>query len=212
MPLKVCGVRNLNMVQVCQDLSVPFIGFNFVPQSTRFINATQAQKLSHSFSGKKVGVFKNATQPEILETVGMVDLDIIQLHGEESPEFINQLQQALKIFKTLTVWKAFKIDENFSTKILQHYSKNCDLFLFDGSNPGSGQRISSTKKLAEAVQETETLAVKFALAGGINSQTLKPLRHQFPGAQLFDTASGVETNGQFERAKLKALLQILHDE
>lgn len=212
MPLKICGVRSLKMTQVCQDLSVPYIGFNFVPHSQRFINATEAQKLSHAFTGSKVGVFQNSSVSEILTTVGLVDLDIIQLHGKESPEFVNQLLKALKPGKIFTIWKAFKVEENFNLKNLQLYSKNCDLFLFDRSKPGFGQAITATKKLIKAVQETKILGVKFAISGGINLRTLPNLLTQFSETTLFDTASGVETNGQFDVQKLQALLKILHEE
>ena len=212
MPLKVCGVRSMPMAQSCQDLSVPYIGFNFVPSSKRFINAIEAQKLSHAFTGKKVGVFQNTDITQIFETASLVDLDIIQLHGQESAQDIETIKQKLSPIKPFEVWKAFAVDENFDVKVLQQYGKNCDLFLFDGKTPGSGTQIVHNQVLLDALSESEKLNIPYGLAGGINATNARDIVLKFPQVQLLDTASGVETAGEFEAEKLTLLLNQLKDE
>lgn len=211
MKLKVCGVRNLSMAQACQDLSVPYIGFNFVEASKRYIDPIAAQKLSHAYTGRKVGVFQNTTVQRIVETSLIVDLDIIQLHGDEDLKFIEELKKALSEIKPLLIWKAFSVDENFKISDLQQYGKNCDLFLLDGKNPGSGTQIVNRSALLEAISSSIKINIPFALAGGINPETASELLDQFHTAALFDTASGVETAGQFDRTKLESLLTKLED-
>ncbi|NCP66746.1 phosphoribosylanthranilate isomerase [bacterium] len=212
MHLKVCGVRTMPMAQSCQDLSVPYVGFNFVPTSKRYIAPISAQNLSHAYTGQKVGVFQNETLEKIFETCQLVDLDIIQLHGQETPEMIETLKNELKKIKPFKIWKAFSVDESFDFRQLQQYGKNCDLFLFDGANPGSGTQIVNTSTLHDAISETQKLSIPFALAGGINPNTAAKSLDLFPTATLFDTASGVETNQEFKAEKLKQLLEILKDE
>lgn len=211
MKLKVCGVRNLSMAQACQDLSVPYIGFNFVETSKRYIDPIQAQKLSHAYTGRKVGVFQNTTVKNIVETSLIVDLDIIQLHGDEDSKFIEDLKKSLSEIKPLMIWKAFGVDENFKKSDLQQYGKNCDLFLFDGQTPGSGTQIINNTALLEAINSSIEINIPYALAGGINPETAAGRLDKFHSAALFDTASGVETNGKFDKIKLELLLTKLED-
>lgn len=212
MQLKVCGIRTMERLQACQDLSVPYIGFNFVPTSKRVVDLETAQKLSHAYTGKKVGVFQNQPLEEVIHTTTLVDLDIIQLHGEEGADYIQTLKTTLKPLKSYKIWKALRIKNEFNNKDLQLYSKNCDLVLFDGDIPGSGTQIEDKKILKEAVIAAQNKGLNFAIAGGINPQTLPTYLSLFPEAMLFDTASGVETNGAFDRAKLETLLrQIAHE-
>ncbi len=211
MKLKVCGVRNLRMAQACQDLSVPYVGFNFVSGSKRHIEPMEAQKLSHAYTGRKVGVFQNTAVENIVETSQIVDLDIIQLHGNEGFEFIETLKKQLSEFKNHKIWKAFSVDENLKTSDLQLYGKNCDLFLFDSKTPGSGTQIVNSDTLLESINSSIEINIPYALAGGINPETASKLLDQFHSATLFDAASGVETKGQFDRTKLESLLTKLED-
>ena len=211
MKLKVCGVRTLSMAQACQDLSVPYVGFNFVPSSKRYIAPSQAQSLSHAYTGRKVGVFQNASVETITKTAQIVDLDIIQLHGNEDAVFIQNLKTTLASIKPFMVWKAINLNHNFDKKELQQYSKNCDLLLFDSAIPGSGTQIVNHQALLEALLISTQLGLPYALAGGINLDTAAKNLTQFHAAALFDTASGVETNGQFDSAKLESLLTLLED-
>lgn len=197
------------MAQACQDLLVDYIGLNFVPSSKRVVSAIQAQKLSHAFTGKKVGVFMDQKIEEILEIISIVDIDIIQLHGSETSEFIDQLRPLIPAKAGISCWKAFGIDQDFDIKDLQQYSTNCDALLFDGKSPGSGAQITHNTKLAEAIKESQRLNIPYVLAGGINPETLPSLISDFPETEIFDSASGVETNGEFDYAKLKKIMTTL---
>jgi phosphoribosylanthranilate isomerase len=211
MKLKVCGVRTMAMAQACQDLSVAYVGFNFVESSKRYIDPTLAQKLSHAYTGRKVGVFQNTTIENILEIVQIVDLDIIQLHGCEDETFIKKLKKALVEIKPTLIWKAFAVDENINLDEMQQLGTNCDLLLFDGKMPGSGTQIVNNGALRDAIKASEKTNIPYALAGGINAESASELLNQFCSAALFDTASGVETKGEFDRAKLESLLTKLKD-
>jgi len=146
MKLKVCGVCTMEMLQACQDLSVPYIGFNFVPTSKRVVDLETAHKLSQAYTGQKVGVFQNQSLEEIIHTATLVDLDIIQLHGAEDANYIQTLKTKLNAVKPYEVWKALSVQNEFNKNELQEYSKNCDLILFDGANPGSETQIQNKNR------------------------------------------------------------------
>ena len=191
---------------------VDYIGFNFVPTSKRRVDIETAQTLSHSFTGRKVGVFQNAALPEVLQTLQIVDLDIIQLHGEEDPEYIAQLRSLIPAKAGISCWKAFTIDPNFDSKILPQYSKNCERFLFDGASPGSGTQISDTDWLLSATNTATKLQIPFGIAGGVNSSTITELLQKFPEASFLDTASGVEVDGHFSADQLRQMIKLCRDE
>lgn len=212
MKLKVCGVRTMQMLQACQDLSVPYIGFNFVPTSKRVVNLETAHNLSQAYTGQKVGVFQNQSLEAIIHTATLVDLDIIQLHGTEDADYIQILKTKLRALKPYKIWKALSVQNEFKNKELQQCSKNCDLILFDGANPGSGTQIEDKNRLQKSIQEIQNNGLNFAIAGGLNALSAPAYLELFPEATLLDTASGVETNGVFDRVKLEALLdQLAHE-
>jgi len=153
MQLKVCGVRTPSMLQSCQDLSVPYIGLNFVSHSKRIVDIETAHQLSHSFTGKKVGIFQNHSIEVIVETLSMVDLDIIQLHGQEGQAFVNHLHATLT--PSTLIWKALDLDDFEAIHNLPEYGKNLDLILFDSKKPGSGTQISDLERLQAAVSRLE---------------------------------------------------------
>lgn len=211
MKLKVCGVRTMAMLQACQDLSVPYVGFNFVPTSKRKIDLSTAQPLSQAYTGKKVGVFQNQSVAEILQTLSVVDLDIVQLHGEEPVEFIKTLRENLPDSKPIEIWKGLKVDQNTNENEVPLYSKTADLILFDGAKPGSGTTINAAGKLKVLINQCQVDKIPYAVAGGINVDNAEAFLDAYPEAALLDSASGVETNHQFNKIKLERLLSLLED-
>lgn len=212
MKLKVCGVRTSEAIQACQDRPVDFVGFNFVPSSKRFVSLEVAHQLSHAFTGHKVAVFQNASVETILETLAVVDLDIIQLHGNEDLAFITDLKQAFAPTHNYAIWKAVSPDEAGAIKTLPTFAEPVDLILLDGAQPGSGRAISNQTNLTTAIKICEALNLPYGLAGGINPSTIENKLNTFPSASLVDTASGIETNGQLDRSKLNALINAIRSE
>ena len=204
MKIKICGVRNQEMLTACENFQVDFIGLNFVSTSKR--------KIPNGFVPHtpltKVGIFQNNTIQEISESSLRWSLDIIQLHGTESPEFIERLKPLVNT----PIWKAFPVDKNFETRKLQEYSKNCELFLFDGKTPGSGTKIVDNKVLLDAISESKKLDILVGIAGGINDENIKEFKEQFPEVFLLDTASGTEENSNFSYKKLEKVIKQFRNE
>ena len=110
--------ENINEIA---SLLPDFLGFIFYKKSLRNFE-NNIPDLPNSI--KKVGVFVNASLEEIEEKVKQYDLDFVQLHGDESPEFCHLLKQ--NKFKVI---KAFSIDNQFNFNTLIDYSNYCDYFL-----------------------------------------------------------------------------------
>lgn len=164
-----------------------FIGFIFYPKSKRFIGIEPSTEVLAVIpdSIKKVGVFVNESPVKVIEICQNWGLDAAQLHGNETPEYCQQIKDA-----GISVFKAFSVDKQFDFEKLNDYSGVCDYFLFDtkGQLPGgTGQKFNW--QLLEKYHGN----VPFFLSGGIGPDDLETIRN-FNHPQLF----GIDINSGFE--------------
>lgn len=158
--LKVCGMKYPDNIRKLSELKPDFIGFIFYDKSKRFIgDGLDVSKLNIDKLIEKVGVFVNASIDYILEKLKKYSLDLVQLHGNESPEFCKELQQ-----QSIKISKAFQVDENFDFSELASYYDVCDYFLFDTKTKLYG---GSGKKFNWQVLEKYDNKKPFFLSGGI---------------------------------------------
>lgn len=164
-----------------------FLGFIFYPKSKRSVGFEPLPEVLTIVpaSVKKVGVFVNETPENVLLLCANWDLNAIQLHGNESPEFCTQLHQ-----EGLIVIKAFSIDESFDFDTLNEYYDCCDFFLFDtkGQLPGG-----TGKKFNWHLLSNYQLKIPFFLSGGIGPDDLNAIK-EFGHPMLF----GIDINSGFE--------------
>jgi Phosphoribosylanthranilate isomerase len=129
MKVKVCGMTSLEQLHQLQELNVPFAGFIFYPKSPRYV-------FKHGLTGEdvkkaklklaKVGVFVNAGYEEIKKQVDIFGLDMVQLHGHETP------YECAKIANYIHVIKAFRFGEKDHVEwTIKDYYQDTDMFLFD---------------------------------------------------------------------------------
>ena len=186
MKIKVCGITRKEDFVALDKLRVDFVGFIFYEKSKRFVgNHAEAffEKLS-SKHVKKTGVFVNEAFEKILTKAEQFHLDFIQLHGNESPEFCEEIR------KDYPVIKVFSIDEQFDFSSLEQYRDACDYFLFDakGKLPG-GNSISFDWNLLKNYK----LDIPFFLSGGISPQQVAQiLSFRHPAFYGIDVNSGFE--------------------
>ncbi len=150
MKLKVCGMKYQDNIEHVAALQPDYLGFIFYEKSERNFDADNIPKLSTSI--KKTGVFVNAEIEFVLEKISKYNLQAVQLHGKESPEYCVNLQYAFKEatakkknllpgnnadLKTptnvekLEIFKVFSIKDTFDFSVLKPYENTCDFFLFD---------------------------------------------------------------------------------
>lgn len=185
--VKVCGLRERENMAAIALAAPDYMGFIFYNKSSRYVGDApylelDAMTLSNV---KKVGVFVNEEPVKVISVCRENNLDVAQLHGNETPADCEQIKQS-----GLMVFKAFSVDETFDFNVLKAYTEYCDFFLFDtkGHLPG-GTGLKFNWQLLENYQ----LNIPFFLSGGITPEDLNSIR-QFHHARLF----GVDINSGFE--------------
>jgi phosphoribosylanthranilate isomerase len=187
MLVKVCGITKVEQLQELDTMeSVQCIGTIFYPLSKRYVT----NLLPTTSNTHKVGVFVDEELTKIEEISIEQDLQIIQLHGNESPEYCEALSKKYRIIKAFGVSTAFDFHE------LIPYQKYVDFFLFDTFTPEHG---GSGKKFNWKILEEYHLSTPFFLSGGIqlsDVQDLKEIEHpQFYGVDInsgFEVSPGIK--------------------
>lgn len=193
--LKICGMK-YNTAEVA-TLQPDYLGFILYEKSPRFF---EGEIPSLPLGIKKVGVFVDATIAEILETFEKYNLDVIQLHGNETKEFVLTLNMylRLKFWDGYEVWKVFSVDDSFDFSKTRDFVKKVDAFLFDtkGENYGGNGKTFNWKILENYKYETP-----FILSGGIGLKEIEPLKillqtdlpiHAIDVNSKFETAPGMK--------------------
>jgi len=159
--IKVCGMRDAANIAELVTLPIQYIGFIFYPQSPRFIGTAIDKKTLKLIPEhiQKVGVFVNAPLIEVSRIVSENQLQCVQLHGSEIPDYCNKLKE-----DGLTVIKAFKTDLETLTCKTAPYKYSCDYFLFDSPTPKHG---GSGEKFDWAILKEQHISLPYFLSGGI---------------------------------------------
>ena len=163
MKIKVCGNTLPQQVNALDDLGITFAGFIFYPKSPRYMAMKITADKIRQIKGKiiKIGVFVNPTYDELMKTVDEYRLDMVQLHGDESPKFCD------KIADYISVIKAFRLSDNDSiVHMTQPYNEVCDFFMFDTLGAGYG---GTGKKFDWTVLQKSPPVKPYFLSGGIES-------------------------------------------
>jgi phosphoribosylanthranilate isomerase len=165
MKLKICGMKYPDNILEVGALLPDYMGFIFWAKSARYFDG-QMPELPKSI--KKVGVFVNENSAIIEEKIAQYDLQVVQLHGQESVEFCLELKT--KLNATIEIIKVFSADENFDFSILKPFENACDYFLFDtkGKLPG-GNGTTFDWKVLSNYPSTKP----FFLSGGIGIEEIE---------------------------------------
>lgn len=161
--IKVCGMKHLANIAEVSQLPIDYMGFIFYPKSARFVGNLAIGHIPATI--KKVGVFVNETAERILSEVEKHSLQVVQLHGDETPALCEALQN-----EQLEVIKAFGIHDEFDWSMIEGYIPCVDFFLFDTKSPqhgGTGQTFD-WKKLKEYPFDKP-----YFLSGGLSLDNIK---------------------------------------
>jgi phosphoribosylanthranilate isomerase len=197
--LKVCGMRDAENIRSVAAMHPDYLGFIFYDKSPRWVGpGFVIPELEERI--KKVGVFVNATNEEMLKFAVDYKLDFLQLHGDEPVEQVKLLAET-----GTGIWKAFSLDEAFDFQSVEAYTPYVNMFLFDtrGKHYGGNARTFDWTLLQKYDQR-----VPFMLSGGLNARNV-PLIRDMKGMNLrgIDVNSGVEsTPGVKDPEKLKEVI------
>lgn len=183
--IKMCGANHIATITQAKNIDLDYIGLIFYSQSERCFKPTQEKLLALKNlpkSIKKVGVFVNEKEDYVKKMIDEFELNMVQLHGMETPEFTK------KITKTIPVIKTFHLRNELPVEKMKAH--NCSLFLFDtagGKFGGNGVKFN-WNTLGNYKHETP-----FLLSGGINKNdcnTILNINHP--------KLLGVDINSKFE--------------
>lgn len=187
---KFCGITNTGDAQLAIDLKANFIGLIFCKSSPRLINMEQAQKIVNlNFQNTlKVGVFVNSKIDEVLKIINEINLDVIQLHGDEEQSYLEEIKN--NSHPQLQIWKSFRVRDENSIKGVKNYLNQYFLLdkYSDYSYGGTGKRIG--RELLKPWLNLQGQGKKIILAGGINFDNVGEFIKLNPWA--IDINSGVE--------------------
>jgi phosphoribosylanthranilate isomerase len=186
MKIKVCGMKDPENIRALSELPIDMIGLIFYNKSPRCVDVQDAGKINAlSLSIPKVGVFVDITEVFVFDMIKHFQLQFVQLHGKESPDFCFELKN-----KGIQVIKSFQIKTVEDFKACDVYKDCCDCFLFDTFTPQYG---GSGEKFDWALLSKYSGSTPFILSGGIAPEDAEVVnRLDFP--QLV----GVDLNSRFE--------------
>lgn len=190
MNIKVCGITQLKQVQQLEGLDIDFVGFIFDKNSPRYVEGKLDKKeiKKADYDLKKVGVFVNPSYSDILDAIEEYGLDVVQLHGEETPEFCTDLNEDIEVIK------AFRIDDTTGSidDLVAPYDGACDYYLFDtksgDAKGGTGKQFDWTVLAKSKIEKP------FFLSGGIGVADLAKIK-AFKHPDFY----GVDINSKVEK-------------
>lgn len=203
--VKICGIKHKETLGLLKECGVDYVGFVFAPSKRRVeANAAKEILLSVPDHPPAVGVFVNPTIAELEEILTKVPLAVLQLHGQETPAFCQEVKERF----SLPVWKALAVgNEAEVAEGTTAYAKCIDAFLFDTYDSaqagGTGRRFSW-----EQIPDLQAASqgVTEIIAGGINVDNVAELIGRYRPS-IIDLSSGVETDGEKDPNKIKSLME-----
>lgn len=189
MNIKVCGITQLKQVQQLDGLNIDFAGFIFYPQSPRFIADKIVKNELKNLDAdiKRTGVFVDAEMIDILDAIDEYGLDVVQLHGNESPEMCEDLSSEVEVIKTFSIDGKVDIDE-----LVAGYDDVCDYYLFDTA--AGGTKGGTGKKFDWKILSKAKIEKPFFVSGGISledAEAVKKIKHP--------DFYGIDINSKFEK-------------
>lgn len=184
--MKVCGLTSAEDVRRLAGLGVAYAGFIFYDRSPRFAEGKLEAEALRAVSGiRKVGVFVNAAPDYILSMKEKYGLDLLQLHGDETPEDCRLLRMEVPVIK------AFRLRTKEDMRLPEAYQEVSDYFLFDAP----GRLYGGNGTLFNwALLQDYRLHVPFFLSGGIGPEQAAGLREfAHPALHAIDINSRFET-------------------
>jgi phosphoribosylanthranilate isomerase len=208
MRVKICGITQPEQGKAIASFGATALGFICVPTSPRYVQIAQIQAVVEKLPTKidKIGVFANTIIEQITQTVNDSGLTGVQLHGDESPEFCQQLRQSLP---NIEIIKAFRIRDFEDLNKVTNYTAWVDTLLLDAYHP---QQLGGTGKTLnwDMLQHFSSSSPWF-LAGGLTPDNIvEALSQIYPTG--IDLSSGVEhAPGDKDLDKVARLFERLAD-
>jgi len=187
MKLKICGLRDKDNIRKIAEMRPDYLGFVFYKASPRYAgDILDADTLNELDEGlKKVGVFVNEDISKVKEIALAYNMDVIQLHGSESPEYCRKLGE-----EKFEIIKAFNPVTYNDFLTMKEYSGSCDYFLLDNRGKMAG---GSGQKFNWEILDKYDLDVPFFLSGGIGPGDSEDIL-----SMNYENMTAIDINSRFE--------------
>jgi len=177
-------MRDSDNIKGLISVAPNYIGFIFYPKSKRYVGDNfMMPQIPKSI--KKVGVFVNETIDSLLQKVHKYELDYVQLHGDESVEYVEQVK-----INAVNIFKVFSLSDQMPLEWMREYESFVDYFLFDTKTPEYG---GSGRKFEWSILKQYNLNKPFLLSGGIALEDIPIIKD----LQL-ENLIGIDVNSKFE--------------
>jgi phosphoribosylanthranilate isomerase len=203
--VKICGITNEKDAVWTANLGADFIGLNFYKGSERKVSLDMAQKIVNEIPPfiKTVGVFVDEDLKIIKRIVTKCRLNMVQLHGNELPEYCAQVRA---IQAELKIIRAFRIQDESSLEQIREYDSVSDYYLLDAYVPGQPGGTGQTFNWELAVKAKDIGKPVF-LSGGLTPDNVREAVDKVKPFAV-DVASGVEkTTRRKDYQKMKDFIQ-----
>ncbi|MBA2250152.1 MAG: phosphoribosylanthranilate isomerase [Chitinophagaceae bacterium] len=207
MKLKVCGITKAAQLIQLDNIGIDYAGLIFYDRSVRYVldklKSTEVQPLNLRL--KKVGVFVNASEEDIMTQAELYGLDMVQLHGDETPAFCEHISNQVKVIK------AFRITNRNEQNIdwmIRPYEECCDFYLFDTNRKGAYG--GTGEKFEWEILKKNKINKQFFLSGGIGLADIERINaFEHPFLYAVDVNSKVETEDGIK--DIVAITQLAHE-
>jgi phosphoribosylanthranilate isomerase len=190
MRIKICGITTVEQGSSIANMGATDLGFICVPSSPRYLKLAQLEQLVAELGSlaNTVGVFADFSVATISHVVGLTELNTVQLHGNESVEFCQELREALPDTEIIKAWR---VRNNRDLESIQAYSQVVDILLLDAYHPdalgGTGQTLDWEQLSAFKPP------IPWLLAGGLTPDNICTALSQLHPDGI-DLSSGVEVS------------------
>ena len=204
--VKICGITDERGLLAAADAGAAYVGFVFFRRSPRFVTPEQAAVLADELMRgvKTVGLFVDPTNAELDAVLSHVRLDMIQLHGKETPKRVDQI----RLLSGLRVMKAIGVETERDVIDARDYEGHADWLLFDAKAPKGATRPGGNAVAFNwTILKSHTGKTPWMLAGGLTRANVGAAI-KASGARVVDVSSGVETKpGVKSPARIRAFLK-----
>lgn len=208
--VKVCGVSDAMHAHAAAMHGATWLGFIFFPPSPRNLTLDAARKLAQQLpkGPKRVGVFVNASDELLKDAVTAMSLDVVQLHGDETPSDVARIKKMLGV----RVIKAIGVSTEDDLAKADPYLPHVDRVLFDAKPPkGAVLPGGNATSFPWHILKDKKLPYKWMLAGGLNADNVADAVAASEASSL-DISSGVEfAPGKKSSAAIQHFLRAVKD-
>lgn len=209
--IKICGLTRASDAMLATQSGATHTGV-ILAGGPRNLTLDQARIVLNASGAQRVAVFGSQTVDEIVETVGMLSLDVVQLHGDPTPAFVEDLRARV----TCAVWPVVRVDGVHLPPVAHDLARSTYWLVLDARVPGAlggtGKRLDWTGLSEELrILRRGAKELRVVLAGGLQPSNVKEaIDSLFP--DIVDVSSGVERSpGVKDPGAMRAFVQAARD-